>query len=347
MRAAVLRIGAGVRRPLGARAWRLLAGVVAFEVGTGTTLPLVIVYLTVARHRAGGRGPRALGCRGRWSRGHARGRAARRRARPPGGSPWPGRPGRRGHRRLPRRERPGVGDRGLGGPGGRVRGDRGRPLSVSHPCRSPAPRGDVLATNYGLTNLGLGLGSDARRRLPGVAAGCICAPASSLDAAMDFAFRRCGWCWLGEVRWRPGRRAGRRWRSPATASPLHDRALMAATGIKPAACTAGDPELVSASPVLGDGTGGCAAQPRRVRVRGEHVVIVIARSRPCSRLVRTRRRTRAVAGTGGAVRAALAHGARRRRDVQPSAGLCRPGRAGGGVRPRRDPAPAEPSGHRQ
>jgi predicted MFS family arabinose efflux permease len=31
--------------PLGGRAWRLLAGVLMFEIGTGMTLPLVIVYL--------------------------------------------------------------------------------------------------------------------------------------------------------------------------------------------------------------------------------------------------------------------------------------------------------------
>ena len=31
--------------PVGPRAWRLLAGVLLFEIGTGMTLPLVIVYL--------------------------------------------------------------------------------------------------------------------------------------------------------------------------------------------------------------------------------------------------------------------------------------------------------------
>src|SRR3954454_19111779 len=31
--------------PLGVRAWRLLGGVLAFEIGTGMTLPLVIIYL--------------------------------------------------------------------------------------------------------------------------------------------------------------------------------------------------------------------------------------------------------------------------------------------------------------
>ena len=35
--------------PVGRRAWRLLAGVLLFEVGTGMTLPLVIVYLHDAR----------------------------------------------------------------------------------------------------------------------------------------------------------------------------------------------------------------------------------------------------------------------------------------------------------
>ena len=35
----------GVIPPLGGRAWRLLGGVVVFEIGTGMTLPLLIVYL--------------------------------------------------------------------------------------------------------------------------------------------------------------------------------------------------------------------------------------------------------------------------------------------------------------
>ncbi len=205
MRGAALRIGARVVPPLGARAWRLLAGVVAFEVGTGMTLPLVIVYL----HESRGIGLAAAGLA--LSAVGAGGLA---------GTIVAG----------PLADRLGAGWVTVGGLGLAGAGKAGYlavdgvasaiaasaaqgagfaavwvglfPLLVR--AVSSELRGDVLATNYGLTNLGLGLGSTLAGGILAFAPNAF-TPLFVADAATYLGFA----VWLGL-----GDRAGRRLHEP-------------------------------------------------------------------------------------------------------------------------------------
>ena len=160
MRDRMSRLGARLVPPLGSRAWRLLAGVVAFEVGTGMTLPLVIVYLHESRGldlAAAGLALAAVGAGGlagtvaagplvdRWGAG------------------WTA---------VAFLLVAGAGTLGylaVDGLASAVAASLAQgagfagtwvaiiPLLVN--AVAPGLRGDVLATNYGLINLGLGLGS--------------------------------------------------------------------------------------------------------------------------------------------------------------------------------------------
>ena len=295
MRGAALRLGARVVPPLGARAWRLLAGVVAFEVGTGMTLPLVIVYLHESRGiglAAAGVALAALGAGGLAGTVAAGPLADRL------GAGWVA-----------------VGGLGLAGAGtagylavtgvaSAIAASAAQgagfaavwvglfPLLVR--AVSPELRGDVLATNYGLTNLGLGLGSTL--------AGIILAfspnaftPLFVADAATYLGFAV--WLlWLGEVRSNPDALA------PADApagyrEALRDRALVAVTAINLLLVTAGYSQMVSAFPAWATGPAGVSKSLVGFAFAANTWAIAVAQL-PVLAYVRTRRRTRAVAGTG-------------------------------------------------
>lgn len=295
MLGAALRIAARVVPPLGARAWRLLAGVVAFEVGTGMTLPLVIVYLHESRGiglAAAGLALSAVGAGGLVGTIVAGPLADRL------GAGWVT-----------------VGGLGLAGAGtaGYLAVDGVASAIAASAAQgagfaavwvglfpllvravSPELRGDVLATNYGLTNLGLGLGSTLAGGILAFAPNAF-TPLFVADAATYLGFAV--WLvWLGEVRSDPAALA------PADApagyrAALRDRALLAATAINLLLVTAGYAQMVSAFPAWATGPAGVSTSLVGFAFAANTWAIAVAQL-PVLAYVRTRRRTRAVAGTG-------------------------------------------------
>jgi MFS family permease len=154
-------------------------------------------------------------------------------------------------------------------------------------------RGDVLAANYGLTNLGLGLGSTLAGIVLAVAPNAF-RPLFVGDAASYAAFAV--WLvWLGEVR------RGRD--GPAEDVPagyrivVRDRALLAATALNLLLVTAGYAQLVSAFPAWATGPARASRALVGFAFAANTWTIAVAQL-PVLAYVRTRRRTRAVAGTG-------------------------------------------------
>src|SRR5689334_21673133 len=160
MRDGASRLGARLVPPLGGRAWRLLAGVVAFEIGTGMTLPLVIVYLHESRGLSLAAAGLALAAVGA---GGLAGTVAAGPVVDRFGAGWTA-----------------ISAMLLAGAGTLAYlAVHGLPIAVLASLAqgagfgatwvavipllvnsvTPNLRGDVLATNYGLTNLGLGVGS--------------------------------------------------------------------------------------------------------------------------------------------------------------------------------------------
>ncbi len=294
MRAVVRRVGSAVVPPLGVRAWRLLAGVVVFEVGTGMTLPLVIVYL----HQSRGLGLAAAGVA--VSAVGAGGLAGTIAAGPLADRLGPGVATMAG---LIVAGLGTVGYLGVHGLGEAVAASAAQgagfaavwvgifPLLVR--AVPPDRRGDVLAADYGLTNLGLGVGSTVAGVVLAVSPDAF-APLFVADAASYAAFAV--WLlWLGEVR--RGRPA------PDGAAPagyriaLRDRPLLAATGINLLLVTAGYAQLVSAFPAWATGPAHASRSLVGFAFAANTWTIAIAQL-PVLAYVRTRRRTRAVAGTG-------------------------------------------------
>jgi MFS family permease len=294
MRAVVRRVRSAVVPPLGARAWRLLAGVVVFEVGTGMTLPLVIVYL----HQSRGLGLAAAGAA--VSAVGAGGLAGTIAAGPLSDRLGPGVATIAG---LIVAGLGTVGYLGVHGLGEAVAASAAQgagfaavwvgifPLLVR--AVPPDRRGDVLATDYGLTNLGLGLGSTVAGVVLAVSPNAF-GPLFVADAASYAAFAV--WLlWLGEVRRAP--------ETHADGAPLgyrialRDRALLAATGINLLLVTAGYAQLVSAFPAWATGPVGASRSLVGFAFAANTWTIAVAQL-PVLAWVRTRRRTRAVAGTG-------------------------------------------------
>jgi MFS family permease len=288
------RLGSRVVPPLGGRAWRLLAGVVVFEVGTGMTLPLVIVYL----HQSRGLGLAAAGAAvAAVGAGGLAGTLAA----------------------GPLADRLGAGVAAVAGLAVAGAGTAGY-LGVHGVAQAVAAsaaqgagfaavwvgifpllvravpverRGDVLATNYGLTNLGLGLGSTLAGVVLTISPNAF-APLFVTDAVSYAAFA--AWLvWLGELR------RGRD--DPAHDVPtgyrvaLRDRSLLAATAINLLLVTAGYAQLVSAFPAWATGPAGASRSLVGFAFAANTWTIAIAQL-PVLAYVRTRRRTRAVAGTG-------------------------------------------------
>jgi MFS family permease len=292
----VRRLGGQLIPPLGARAWRLLAGVVAFEVGTGMTLPVVIVYL----HGSRGLGLAAAGLA--LSAVGAGGLAGTLVAGPVADRWGPGWTAVAG---LCLAGAGTAGYLGVNGPVSAIAASAAQgagfaatwvgifPLLIR--AVDPAARGDVLGTNYGLTNLGLGIGSTLAGFVLAVQPDAF-APLFALDAATYFAFA----LWLvrlGEVGGDQVDRPAGRVAGAGYGGALHDRALMAATGISLLLVTAGYSQLVSAFPVWATGQVDAPRSLVGFAFAANTWSIAIAQL-PVLAFVRTRRRTRAVAGTG-------------------------------------------------
>jgi MFS family permease len=296
MRGGVSRLGGRFVPPLGARAWRLLAGVVVFEVGTGMTLPLVIVYL----HESRGLGLAAAGLA--LSAVGAGGLAGTLAAGPTVdrfGAGWTAVAALllAGAGTLAYLAVHGLASavaaslaQGAGFAGAWV---AIIPLLVN--AVAPGLRGDVLATNYGLTNLGLGLGSTL--------AGVVLAvwpdafgPLFVADALTYVIFA----VWLvrlGELR-RSGAAAGVEAAPRAGyAAVIRDPALLVATGLNLLLVTAGYAQLTSAFPAWATGPVGVSKSVVGFAFAANTWAIAVAQL-PILAYVRTRRRTRATAVAG-------------------------------------------------
>jgi MFS family permease len=296
MRDGLSRIGARLVPPLGARAWRLLAGVVAFEVGTGLTLPLVIVYLHESRGLSLAAAGLALSAFGA---GGLAGTVA--------AGPIVDRVGA-GWTAVAALLLAGAGTLGYlavhGLPSAVVAslaqgaGFAGAwvgiiPLLVT--AVEPRLRGDVLATNYGITNLGLGLGSTIAGVVLAVRPDAF-GPLFVGDALTYVIFA--AWLvWLGELR-----RAGADAEAEAGSRTgygvvIRDPALLAATGLNLLLVTAGYAQLTSAFPAWATGPVGVSKSIVGFAFAANTWAIAVAQL-PILVYVRTRRRTRATAVAG-------------------------------------------------
>jgi MFS family permease len=159
----------------------------------------------------------------------------------------------------------------------------------------PGLRGDVLATNYGIINLGLGLGSTI--------AGVVLAvwpdafrPLFAADALTYVIFA--AWLvWLGELR-RPRAAAEHRKASRTGYTVVvRDPALLAATALNLLLVTAGYAQLTSAFPAWATGPVGVSKSIVGFAFAANTWAIAVAQL-PVLAYVRTRRRTRATAVAG-------------------------------------------------
>ncbi len=294
MRAQAAALRRSLVPPLGARAWQILAGVVAFEVGTGMTLPLVIIYLHQSRGLGLGAAGFALASVG------AGGLAGTLVAGPLAdrwGAGWTAVSG------LVLACAGTAGYLAVTGPASAVAASAAQgagfaatwvgifPLLIR--AVPASAHGDVLGTNYGLTNLGLGIGSTIAGIVLAVSPDAF-APLFVFDAATYLAFA----LWL--VRLGGLGRAGGGAEDAGGSGyrgVLRDRALVAATAINLLLVTAGYSQLVSAFPAWATGTAGAPRSLVGFAFAANTWTIAIAQL-PMVALLRTRRRTRAVAGTG-------------------------------------------------
>ncbi len=294
MRAQAAALRRSLVPPLGARAWQILAGVVAFEVGTGMTLPLVIIYLHQSRGLGLGAAGFALASVG------AGGLAGTLVAGPLAdrwGAGWTAVSG------LVLACAGTAGYLAVTGPASAVAASAAQgagfaatwvgifPLLIR--AVPASAHGDVLGTNYGLTNLGLGIGSTIAGIVLAVSPDAF-APLFVFDAATYLAFA----LWLVRLGGL-GRAAGGAEDAGGSGyrRVLRDRALVAATAINLLLVTAGYSQLVSAFPAWATGTAGAPRSLVGFAFAANTWTIAIAQL-PMVALLRTRRRTRAVAGTG-------------------------------------------------
>jgi MFS family permease len=160
---------------------------------------------------------------------------------------------------------------------------------------TPSLRGDVLATNYGLTNLGLGVGSTIAGIILAVSPNAF-RPLFIVDAVTYVVFAV--WLWrLGEL----GRTGAAADIAPESRTGytvvIRDRALLAATGLNLLLVTAGYAQLTSAFPAWATGPAGVSRSIVGFAFAANTWAIAVAQL-PVLAYVRTRRRTRAVAVTG-------------------------------------------------
>jgi MFS family permease len=281
--------------PVGSRAWRLLAGVLLFEVGTGMTLPLVIIYLHDARGIGLGDAGIALAAVGAGGvvativAGVLADRV---------GAGWTAVGGL---------VLAGVGTFGylaVDGVGSAIAASAAQgagfaatwvgvfPLLIR--AVSPEMHGDVLGADYAVTNLGLGIGSTVAGVVLAIDPGAFGALFVA-DATTYFAFA-VYLVWLGEVR----RGSGPPVDAPRTVgygAIVRDRALLVATGLNLLLVTAGYSQFTSAFPAWATGVANAPRSLIGFAFAANTWTIAIAQL-PVLSLVRGHRRTRAVAGTG-------------------------------------------------
>jgi MFS family permease len=296
MHGRILRAGANLVPPLGSRAWQLLAGVVVFEIGTGMTLPLVIVYLHESRGLGLGAAGVALGAVGaggllgtvvagplvdRWGAGWTAVSALLLSG-----------AGTAGYL-LVHGLATAVAASAAQGAGFAATWVGIIPLLIR--VVAPELRGDVMATNYGLTNLGLGLGSTVAGIILAVAPNAFTVLFAT-DAITYVLFA----VWLARLgylhRDADGHGAGAAAQT-GYAAVLHDPALLAATGINLLLVAAGYSQLVSAFPAWATTDVGVSKSLVGFAFAANTWAIALAQL-PVLAYVRSRRRTRAVAGTG-------------------------------------------------
>ena len=154
-------------------------------------------------------------------------------------------------------------------------------------------RGDVLGTSYGVTNLGLGIGST-------VAAVLLTADPSAFtplfvtDAITYVAFAAV-LVWAGEVR--RGRHRDHEVGPAGYRAVLGDRRLLVATGLNVVLVGAGYSQFTSAFPAWTTGPVGAPTSVVGLAFAANTWTIAIAQL-PMLHVVRGRRRTRAIAATG-------------------------------------------------
>ena len=281
--------------PLGVRAWRLLGCVLLFEIGTGMTLPLVIVYL----HQQRGISLAASGLA--LAAGGAGGLMATLAAGPAVDRVGAGRIALAGLALA------GIGTAGYlavhAAPGAiAASAAQGAgfgatwvailPLLIN--SVAPSLRGDVLGASYGVTNLGLGIGS--------LAAGLVLvadpggfAPLFAVDAATYAVFAL--WlAWTGEVRHSRPARKGAHVRGGYRVA-LRNRALLIATGLNLLLVTAGYSQFTAAFPAWATGDAGAPRSLIGFAFAANTWTIALAQL-PMLSVARSRRRTRLVAWTG-------------------------------------------------
>jgi MFS family permease len=159
----------------------------------------------------------------------------------------------------------------------------------------PGLRGDVLATNYGIINLGLGLGSTI--------AGIVLAvwpdafrPLFAADALTYLIFA--AWIvWLGELRRAGAAAEVERASHTGYAVVIRDPALLVATGLNLLLVTAGYAQLTSAFPAWATGPVGVSKSIVGFAFAANTWAIAVAQL-PILVYVRRHRRTRATAVAG-------------------------------------------------
>jgi MFS family permease len=281
--------------PLGVRAWRLLGGVLLFEVGTGMTLPLVIVYLHQARGlslASAGLALAAMGLAGLVGTAAAGVTADRL------GAGWTA---------LAGLLVAAVGTAGflavhgvwsaalagaLQGGGFAVTWVGVFPLLIR--AVEPSRRGDVLGTNYAVTNLGLGIGSTLAGVVLAVSPGAF-QPLFVVDAAsyVLFGVLLAVFGELGRDIHADTGPAGMN----AYREVVRDTRLVAATAINLLLVVAGYSQMTSAFPAWATGPVGASRSVVGFAFAANTWSIAVAQF-PVLALLRRRRRTRAVAVTG-------------------------------------------------
>jgi MFS family permease len=280
--------------PLGARAWRLLGCVLLFEIGTGMTLPLVIVYLHQGRHLSLPAAGVALSVMG----------AAGLVATVAAGS---------GADRL------GAGRTAVAGLLIASAGTAGF-LLVSRPWEAalaaalqgagfaitwvgmfpvlirsvdPGLRSELLGTNYAATNLGLGIGSTIAGLLLAFSPGTF-TPLFVVDAVSYLVFAAL-LAALGEIERSRPEGGG----SPGSAygAVVRDTRLLAATAINLLLVIAGYSQLIAAFPAWATGPAGAGQSVVGFAFAANTWAVALAQF-PVLGVVGRHRRTRAVAVCG-------------------------------------------------
>ena len=278
--------------PLGRRAWRLLAGILVFEIGTGMTLPLVIVFLHDQRGISLGSAGLALAAVG------AGGLVATLAA-------------------GLTTDRLGAGWTAVGGLA--LAGAATASYLAVHSATAaiavsaaqgagfaaawvgvfpllveavPAERrGDALGTSYGVTNLGLGIGSTLAGLVLAADASAF-APLFAVDA-VSYVLFAAALIAMGEVRHREPHRGDHGGYLPV----LRDRRLLAATGLMVVLVVAGYSQFTSAFPIWATSVVGAPSSLVGFAFAANTWTIAVAQL-PALNLVRGHRRTRALAVTG-------------------------------------------------